>query len=935
MAPPPVPRATCRLQLHAGFTFADAEALVPYLAELGISHLYLSPILKARPGSQHGYDIVDHATLNPELGDRDAFERLAGAAIRAGMGIVLDIVPNHMGVGGSENGLWQDVLEWGEDSPYARFFDIDWQPARREVRGKLLLPFLGDHYGAVLERGELVPRFDRATGEIAVWYGPHCLPLAVRDYAGLVESAVGQLGETPDGDALAGVLVDLHAFSAMGGGRSVEQRRGAGRAAKALLAQAAENPAVRTAIDRVLAELAGRADALHRLLERQAWRLSFWRVAADEINYRRFFDINDLAALRMVEEPELFDLAHALIFELLRAGLVHGLRIDHVDGLFNPADYCRHLQARVGVALGRPVSDPDDRPIWLVVEKILAAHETIRRDWPVAGTTGYDFLNQVAGLFVDGEGEAALTAIHERITGTVMDVDREVYESKKRIIDDHMAGEVRVLAGRLGRIAVSNWRSRDFTLSGLYSALKAVLAGLPVYRTYVTSRRATDSDRRYIAWAVAQARRRAVGDPSAYTFIEGVLDTSAAVTYGRRAVVDFAMRFQQVSGPVMAKGLEDTVLYRCNRLIEVGGDPRRFGLSAAAFHNAMRARQRGHPQAMLATATHDTKRGEDTRLRIAMLSSLGERWGQRLDRWHQLNASFRRMLESGPAPDPNDELFLYQTMIGAWPDEGPDPIFVDRMVAATLKAVREAKRRTSWNAPDEAYEAAVSDFVRRICETGRVNPFLDDFQPFQAHCAVLGMLAGLAQTVLKLTVPGVPDLYQGNELWDLSLVDPDNRRPVDWDLRRRMLGSMEDGPLPADPAHWRSGAVKQEIIRRLLNLRRRDPELFDHGAYRPLTVRGDNTVIAFARQTPERALVVVVPPLAARLWPEGWAMPPLAAEWRGLHVETPRRGSARRWRNVLGGGEITPVLRRGHPVLGGPDLFASFPLAVLEEVAPP
>ncbi|CAA7619811.1 malto-oligosyltrehalose synthase [Magnetospirillum sp. UT-4] len=927
MTPFDCPRATYRLQLHQGFTLADAEAQVPYLAGLGVSHLYLSPILMARAGSTHGYDIVDHARINPELGGMPAMERLAAAARAHGLGIVVDIVPNHMGVGGADNAWWLDVLEWGEDSPFARYFDIDWLPARRELRGKLLLPFLGDHYGAVLERGELVPRLDRAAGALDVWYWDHRHPLTPRDYSGLLRPAVAGLGDSEDADRLADVVDDFSNFTdEYVPGRNVAARRQrATELKRRLAAVAADRPAVAEAVDAHLAALAGDAARLHALLERQHWRISYWRVAADEINYRRFFDINDLAALRMVEEPELFARAHRLVFELIARGMVQGLRVDHVDGLFNPAEYCRMLQAG-GVG-------PDGRPPFLVVEKILARHEPLRRDWPVAGTTGYDFTNLVCGLFVDAAAEPAISAAYQRFTATAMDFEAEVVAAKRRIVDEHMTSELRVLAGRLGRIAASHWRSRDFTLSGLYHALAEVVAWLPVYRTYVTSRRVTDTDRRYLDWAVAKARRASAADPSLIDFVAAVLDTSLAKAggYSSRAIVDFAMRFQQFTGPVMAKGFEDTALYRYNRLLalnEVGGDPTRFGVSPSAFLQAVRARARRLPHAMLATATHDTKRGEDTRLRIAALSEFPEDWRRLLERGHQLNAPFRRTLEAGPAPEPNDEYWIYQTLFGAF--DADDSALAERMAAAAVKAAKEAKRRTSWAHPDEAYETALAEFVHRILETGRRNPFRDDLAALHRRLLPASMLGGLAQTLLKLTLPGVPDIFQGTELWDLSLVDPDNRRPVDFALRAGLAGRPGEDGLPPLPALWLDGGVKQELIRRTLELRRRLPDLFAEGACRPLAVRGPQAgnLVAFVRHHGDAAAVaVVVPVLAGRLWGEGGWAPGI---WRGTAIEAPRRVGGHRYRDLLSGREVTATLRRGTPVLAASDLLAGFPMALLE-----
>jgi (1->4)-alpha-D-glucan 1-alpha-D-glucosylmutase len=590
------------------------------------------------------------------------------------------------------------------------------------------------------------------------------------------------------------------------------------------------------------------------------------------------------------------------------------------------------VQARAERELGRP--------IWLVVEKILAHHEALRRDWPVAGTTGYDFVNQVTGLFVAPEAEAALTSTYARFINRDIDFEQQVARCKTLIMSESMAAELRVLAVRLGRIAASHWRSRDFTLSVLFAALRSVIAWLPVYRTYVTSRRVTDNDRRFIDWAVARARRAGGGDASVWDFVHGVLDTSIlaaeAARYSRRAVVDFAMRFQQVSGPVMAKGFEDTALYRYYRLLalnEVGGDPTRFGLTPAVFHNANRNRLRSHPHSMLATATHDTKRGEDVRARIAVLSELPEEWRQHLERWSTLNAGFRKVLDTGMAPEANDEVFLYQTLLGAWGGDG----LTERLGPAIVKSLREAKRRTSWGSPDEAYEGAVVAFAERICDAGRRNPFLDDFLPFQRRIAAAGMVNGLVQTLLKLTCPGVPDIYQGCELWQLALVDPDNRRPVDWQQRHRLLGSLADHPLPAEMEAWRDGAVKQELVRRTLELRRRHPALFEQGVYRPLAVRGQRAghCLAFARQHEDAAVVVAVPLLTARLWPAGATTPPLGLAWRGVHVEAPRRGAGTHWRDVFTGTEVDAVVRRGAPVFHLPDLFAHFPLALLESLPQP
>ncbi len=548
-------------------------------------------------------------------------------------------------------------------------------------------------------------------------------------------------------------------------------------------------------------------------------------------------------------------------------------------------------------------------------------------------------MNQVCGLFVDAEAGPALEAAYCRFTGHEMDFEHEVYEAKKLITRQAMASELHVLGVQLGRLASSHWRSRDFTIEGLREALREVVAHFPIYRTYFTPRRASDQDKRYVAWAVAQARKTA-HETSIHDFLQAVLDTGLArgraPPYQRSAVFALAMRVQQYSGPVMAKGFEDTALYRYNRLIalnEVGGDPRRFGFSPAAYHQACKARLRSHPHSMLATATHDSKRGEDVRLRIAALSEMPEEWRNRLVRWQRMNHSFKREVDGLDAPEANDEFFLYQSMLGAWPTDSVQPSqdFVRRLMDATLKAIKEAKRRTSWAEPNQAYEQATLEFVQRILDTRRRNPFLDDFLALQSRLERIGMVNGLAQTLLKLTSPGVPDLYQGCELWQLALVDPDNRRPVDYERRQRLLAEVRDMPLPELLPRWRGGAVKLALIWRILDLRRRRPELFERGGYQPLPVRGERAqhVVAFAREHEDDMAIVAVPRLVARLWDMAEDGPPLGARWRGVQVDLPGACRGRRLVDVLSGREVESVSRRVSAQLPAERIFASFPVALL------
>jgi len=939
VSPPRIPRATYRLQLHAGFTFADTEALVPYLSDLGISHLYLSPFFKARPGSTHGYDIIDHNALNPEIGDEAALDRLVATLDRHSMGILLDFVPNHVGIG-NDNMWWMDVLEWGRDSSYSDYFDINWRPTRRDLHGKVLVPILADHYGGVLEGGDIAVRFDAEDGTFNAWYHQYRLPIFPGHYGRILRPVASALAGSPAADMVAAAI---GASRDIRGLRSRKERVARADQLKSALASLAGQPAFGAALADALDRLNGRPGeprsfaGLHRLLEAQYFRVAYWRVAGNEVNYRRFFEINDLAGLRM-EAPDVFAATHRLVLRLLSEGKVHGLRIDHVDGLFHPAQYCQRLQAKAGELPGRR---EEVQPVYLLVEKILASHERLRRDWRVAGTTGYEFMNQVNGLFVDGDNGDLMETIYRRFSGYGVPFESDIHQAKLAVMRVAMASELGVLTGELAGIARSHWTSRDFTVSGLRDALREVVSHFPVYRTYVTARRVTDQDRRYIGWAIAQARKAAAGDASVYDFLQSVLDTSLirrrAPFYKRREVVGFAMHFQQYTSPVMAKGYEDTALYRYNRLIalnEVGGNPRRFGISISAFHQDNRRRLRSHPHGMLATATHDSKRGEDVRVRIDVLSEMPEEWRRHLDRWARLNQGFKQATESGEAPDRNDEIFIYQTLIGAWPADaegGAVADFVDRLGRASVKAVREAKRISSWTAPNPAYEAGLLDFLHRITETGRHNPFLDDFTKLQRRVARIGRINGLSQTLLKLTVPGVPDIYQGAELWQLDLVDPDNRRPVEYGLRRMLLARGEHEALPDLLDRPEDGAVKLGLIRVVLAFRRRFPALFTLGGYQPLAVRGDRGghICAFCRRHEGQLIVVAVPVLLGRLWGDAEAMPPPGRAWRDTLVELPRDLGQARLTNVLTGAEMRPDSRRGGSVLAAEALFAAFPLALL------
>ncbi|HEX5453750.1 MAG TPA: malto-oligosyltrehalose synthase [Stellaceae bacterium] len=918
-----VPRATYRLQFRGEFGFNEAAALAPYLARLGVSHVYASPYLKARPGSSHGYDIVDHGRLNPELGDGAAFERMVHAFRQHGLGQILDFVPNHVGVGGSDNPFWLNVLEWGPESAYAGWFDIDWNPDRPHLTNKLLVPFLGDQYGLELERGHLRLRFDPQEGSFAVWaYDTHKLPICPLHYPRIFEDQ--PILERP-GDSFA----NLAAW-----GPPIERR--AAELKAELAACASDDQEVHEAIEAALAGINGRAGdpdswkRLNELIAVQYWRAAHFRVAADDINYRRFFNINDLAGLRM-ELPELFDRTHRLVFRLLQNGTLDGLRIDHIDGLLDPKGYLHRLRRRA------PRQD-----FYLVVEKILARHESLREDWPVAGTTGYEFTGLVLGLLVDPAGEEGFTRAYAEFIGETASFAAIVRQSKLRIMENEMASELDGLARDASRVARQNPRTADFTRNILHRALRETIAAFPVYRTYVDAEGPpTDADRRDLDWAVAQARRHDTGlDPSVFDFLHRLLSGDLVAQprsgFSREAALRCAMKFQQYSGPVMAKGLEDTAFYRYNRFValnEVGGQPDEFGTSIAAFHRANRQRAERWPNAMLATATHDTKHGEDTRARLAVLSEMPDEWAVQVQNWSRVLRARRGDVEGTAPPDRNDEYLFYQLLVGTWPvemlsgidDAAPLAAYAERLKGAMVKSIREAKVNSTWAAPNEAYEAAALSFVSDALDPARSGAFFAGFLPFAARVAELGARNTLVQTVLKLAVPGMPDFYQGAELWDLSMVDPDNRRAVDYDLRACLLDALAP-ELAADRMaamrccfdSWQDGRFKLAAILALLDYRRSRPALFETGDYNGLRAEGPDAdqVCAFVRRHQDDVLLT-----AAARFPARRAAGELDP---GTVVPLPEPLHETGWADLLTGARFAPGA-----ALRARDLFAILPAAVL------
>jgi (1->4)-alpha-D-glucan 1-alpha-D-glucosylmutase len=866
---PGVPLSTYRVQFGPHFRFADGEALVPYLDALGAGYLYASPYFRARPGSEHGYDVVDHNAFNPEIGDERAHRAMIDALHARGMGHLVDFVPNHMGIG-TGNPWWNDVLTWGALSPYAHYFDIDWHKASAG-RGKVVVPVLGESYGRVVDRGDLAIAIDERAGALALTYFEHRFPLAPPSYA--VVLAFAARGASSES------ATRLHDLSAAFGALRGRPREAVKRAALReraerlqadLAAAIAAEPGVAAALRESARAFTGDPDRLDALVAAQHYRLAYWRVAADEINYRRFFDINDLAGLR-VEDAEVLARTHELVFAMIGDGRVQGLRIDHVDGLYNPGGYCRLLVDR-SAALGQS--------LYLVVEKILLGDERLRAGWQIAGTTGYTFMNQVAGIFVDRAAERGFDRLYRRIIERATTFAEEAFEAKRRVMRIDLSSELRVLCDALTRIAHADRRSSDFTGTALRRALIEVIAMFPVYRTYITDDAAVDpADRRVIETAVERARRvTELPDDGVFDFIRDVLSAQIArlpgARYDRTQVLRFAMRFQQYTGPVTAKALEDTAFYRYVRLValnEVGGEPAVFGRTVEAFHRTNAARARSYPHAMIATATHDHKRGEDTRLRIAALTEFTGEWSRAVARWSRMNAGFRDEADGG-SPSPVDEYLFYQTAVGtlppAWTDEGAidagdHAAYVERLVAYALKAAREAKLRTSWTDGNAGYEGGLEAFIRNALAVE--SRYFRDLRAFVAPVALVAAIDGLAQVTLKLGSPGVPDIYQGCELWDFSLVDPDNRRPVDYARRRAMLeefAARRDAPRDLVRElceRWYDGRIKLYVTWKMLHLRRARAATFLGGSYREVAVSGGGaeSLVAFERD----GIVVVAPRL--------------------------------------------------------------------------
>ncbi len=985
------PASTYRFQVHAGFPLDQVRAAISYVDRLGIAGCYTSPYFTAAPGSTHGYDVCDHNEISPELGGREAHDAFAEAVRAHGLVHIVDFVPNHMGVGTTGNAWWHDVLENGPSSPAARFFDIDWTPVKAELHAKLLLPILGDQYGRVLERGELKLAF--VDGGLVLRYFEHVLPINPRQAPRLYNVAIEHLSRElgPQNPhlheflSIASSLQNMPAYTERDPEKIAERQREKEVARARLARLVNDEPAIGEGIEAAVRSYNGKPgepasfDLLHELLEAQAYRLAYWRAASHEINYRRFFDINTLAGLR-VEDPAVFAATHRLLEELIRAGSVHGIRVDHPDGLFDPARYFEMLQELAAHAWGieRPAGSG---PLYVLAEKILSVGERLPSDWAVHGTTGYNYLNELNGIFVDGAQGRRLKRVYAKLTGRTESFEDVLYAAKRLIMETAMASELNVLAHMLDRIAEGNRKSRDFTLESLRNVIQEVVACFPVYRTYVDERGWTPDDRRVVEQAIARARRRNPAmEASLFDFFREMMlprdpgdQPPNEERRGRTPPLDeaeaaerlhFAMKLQQYTGPVQAKGLEDTSFYRYNVLLslnEVGGVPSPIGRSVDAFHETNAARAASWPLEMLATSTHDTKLGEDVRARINVISEAPDEWGREVGRWMRLNRSLRTIIDGEPAPDRADEYRYYQALVGVWPlDLPPDTRsapreLIDRMRAYMIKAVREAKLHTSWLTANPVYENALEQFVERSLTGVSGARFLEAMLPFQQRLAVAGALNSLAHVTLKIGSPGVPDFYQGTELWDLTLVDPDNRRPIDFGLRAERLDGVEI-VLSLEPRaraealvqlleQWQDGRIKLLTTAAGLRLRREMPELFLYGDYVPLaievTVSAD--AIAFARvgQATERLpagpggpdmVIFAAPLLCSALLGDTTPALPGGQHWKTSRLLLPEAMRDRTFQHVITGAEITPVQSAEAAWIFLGEIFQTVPVGILRTV---
>lgn len=947
-----IPTATYRIQFNGDFPFEAAREHADYFQRLGVSDVYSSPIWRAAKGSLHGYDVIDHTCVNPELGGEEAFKALATDLAARQLGIVVDVVPNHMGIADPNNRLWWDVLENGSLSPYAHFFDVDWRAAKQELHDRVELPILGQQFGICLENGELKTSFtDNA--EFRINYYEHELPTDPRTWTLLLRPTLEKLkARLPDTDEdlieFQSILTALRHLPVREDNPGlVRERHREKEVCKRRLRKLVEaNPMFLQVIQETLHEVNGQPgnpqsfDLLEEFLESQNHRLSFWRVAGDEINYRRFFDVNELAAIR-VELPDVFDHVHQLIFRLIQEGCIRGLRIDHPDGLLNPPQYFRDLQQGCRRALNTDDDSNSDCAMWVVAEKILEHQERIRADWAVHGTTGYDFLNLLNGIFVDQGNSSAFRRLYANFTGSTPNYSQLKTQCKKLILDISMTGELHTLARRLDRISEQNRRNRDFTLQKLQEALAEFIAAFPFYRTYIRpdADAVDEDDKISIQTAIRRAKRNnSSSDPTVFDFIGTILlmeEQELLSDEQRQERREFVLKLQQITGPVMAKGLEDTAFYREFPLVsinEVGGDPERFGISLGEFHHRCVEQADFWPSSMNATSTHDTKRSEDARARLNVLSEMPRQWDVAIRRWRRINTRYKKMIEGALAPTPHEEYLFYQALLAIWPlyDETIAADVSDRIGAYMIKAAREAKVNTSWVNVDVHYEELLLHFVGKVLEP-RNSKFLEDFKSFARTISIRGANNSLGQTLVKLTAPGIPDFYQGAELWDTSLVDPDNRRPVDYKLRQKLLDEVisrqhEPEYLEEIISQWRDGRIKLMVTHKGLAFRRAYAQLYQHGKYVPLEAVGEQKdhLLAYAQHRDGQWALTVVPRLLSR----GEFSDDSLVDgdfWRNTELKLPPE-APRSWHNIFTGETVESTESRTVPVS---QHLGRFPVALL------
>lgn len=991
-----IPVSTYRLQFNTQFRFRNAKGIIQYLHDLGITDMYASPYFRAKEGSLHGYDIVDPTALNPEVGTEQEYNALIRELHKYGMGQILDIVPNHMCIDSKDNIWWQDILENGLSSRYGDFFDIDWEPLKKDLTHRILIPILGNQYGDVLEAQEI--RLAYKAGAFFIHYYEHRFPVIPETYISILKHRIVQLERilTPDNPEYIELLSIITALEHLPLYTETEPEKVAERyrekeiIKKRIAKIYLDNPDIKSFIDNNIREFNGTKgdpesfNLLDELLMMQAYRLSFWRVATEEINYRRFFDINSLAAIRM-ENPDVFEKSHSLVMKLIGQGKVTGLRIDHPDGLYNPAEYFRMLQRqcflqtrlhyseRVKKENALPyrrrelrdeilkqyhdltASDIQFKPFYIVGEKILMKEERMPDDWPIFSTTGYVFLNALNGIFIRTGNAKVFDDIYERFTKSRMNFQEIVYEKKKLIMQVAMSSEINTLGHYLDRLSEKDRHTRDFTLNSLTSAIVEVIAFFPVYRTYIDQAGVNDRDRRYIEFAISKAKRKnpAISE-SVFDFLKNIFLLNYPDNFAdgdKKEWLDFVMRLQQLTGPVMAKGFEDTVFYVYNRLVslnEVGGCPERFGTSLDTFHGKNIERIKFWPYALITTATHDTKRGEDVRARINVLSEIPDEWKKHLAYWRRLNKRKKPVVEGQMVPDLNEEYLLYQTLIGAWPagkmDGAEKDVFRGRIREYMLKATREAKVNTSWISPNTIYEEAFMIFVDSVLDDTDDNQFLSDFVPFQKRISCFGMFNSLSQVLLKITSPGIPDFYQGTEFWDFSLVDPDNRRPVDFTRRMEALKELKTREsestlheLARDlTVNKEDGKVKLFVTIRALNYRRENRELFEKGEYIPLEAMGSraDNVCAFARRLGNARLIAIAPRFLTQFISGQDDLPFGETVWGNSSVIVPIAEPGALYRNIFTHEVIKAHTHKDATSLYLSEVFANFPVAVLERICP-